>query len=87
MQGHGRTRDVPREFSYEGMAVDVPGRLKHIKIEPRRQVANARRIPQKSLGRKPPISYLWAKTKKAATGCNCLIFKLLLLDLNQGPSD
>ncbi|WP_437549921.1 alpha/beta hydrolase [Sorangium sp. So ce367] len=32
MQGHGRTRDVPREFSYEGMADDVSGLLKHLKI-------------------------------------------------------
>jgi pimeloyl-ACP methyl ester carboxylesterase len=32
MQGHGRTRDVAREFSYEGMADDVSGLLKHLKI-------------------------------------------------------
>ena len=32
MQGHGRTRDVPRELSYEGMADDVSGLLKHLKI-------------------------------------------------------
>ncbi|XYI03783.1 alpha/beta fold hydrolase [Sorangium sp. So ce1128] len=32
MQGHGRTRDVPREFSYEGMADDVSGLLKHLRI-------------------------------------------------------
>lgn len=33
MQGHGRTRDIPREFSYEGMADDVSGLLEHLKIE------------------------------------------------------
>jgi pimeloyl-ACP methyl ester carboxylesterase len=33
MQGHGRTRDIPREVSYEGMADDVSGLLKHLKIE------------------------------------------------------
>lgn len=33
MQGHGRTRDIPREFSYEGMADDVSGLLKHLKID------------------------------------------------------
>ena len=33
MQGHGRTRDVPREFSYEAMADDVAGLLGHLKIE------------------------------------------------------
>jgi pimeloyl-ACP methyl ester carboxylesterase len=33
MQGHGRTRDISREFSYEGMADDVSGLLKHLKIE------------------------------------------------------
>ena len=33
MQGHGRTRDVPREFSYEAMADDVSGLLGHLKIE------------------------------------------------------
>jgi pimeloyl-ACP methyl ester carboxylesterase len=32
MQGHGRTRDVSREFSYEGMADDVSGLLDHLKI-------------------------------------------------------
>jgi pimeloyl-ACP methyl ester carboxylesterase len=32
MQGHGRTRDVPRELSYEGMADDVSGLLKHLRI-------------------------------------------------------
>jgi pimeloyl-ACP methyl ester carboxylesterase len=32
MQGHGRTRDVAREFSYQGMADDVSGLLKHLKI-------------------------------------------------------
>lgn len=33
MQGHGRTRDIPREFSYEGMADDVSGLLKHLHID------------------------------------------------------
>jgi pimeloyl-ACP methyl ester carboxylesterase len=33
MQGHGRTKDTPREFSYEGMADDVSGLLKHLKID------------------------------------------------------
>jgi len=33
MQGHGRTRDIPRELSYEGMADDVSGLLKHLKID------------------------------------------------------
>ena len=33
MQGHGRTRDVPREFGYENMADDVSGLLKHLKID------------------------------------------------------
>ena len=33
MQGHGRTRDIAREFSYEGMADDVSGLLKHLKID------------------------------------------------------
>lgn len=33
MQGHGRTRDITREFSYEGMADDVSGLLKHLKID------------------------------------------------------
>ena len=33
MQGHGRTRDILREFSYEGMADDVSGLLKHLKID------------------------------------------------------
>ena len=32
MQGHGRTRDVARELSYEGMADDVAGLLEHLKI-------------------------------------------------------
>jgi pimeloyl-ACP methyl ester carboxylesterase len=32
MQGHGRTRDVPREFSYEAMADDVSGLLRHLEI-------------------------------------------------------
>ncbi|HMJ68387.1 MAG TPA: alpha/beta hydrolase [Cyclobacteriaceae bacterium] len=33
MQGHGRTRDIPRTFSYEGMADDVSALLKHLKID------------------------------------------------------
>ncbi len=33
MQGHGRTRDIPRELSYEGMADDVSGLLKHLHID------------------------------------------------------
>lgn len=33
MQGHGRTRDVAREFSYEAMADDVSGLLGHLEIE------------------------------------------------------
>lgn len=33
MQGHGRTRDIAREISYEGMADDVSGLLKHLKID------------------------------------------------------
>ncbi|HEV8082096.1 MAG TPA: alpha/beta hydrolase [Chitinophagaceae bacterium] len=33
MQGHGRTRDIAREFSYENMADDVSGLLKHLKID------------------------------------------------------
>jgi pimeloyl-ACP methyl ester carboxylesterase len=33
MQGHGRTKDIARELSYEGMADDVSGLLKHLKID------------------------------------------------------
>lgn len=33
MQGHGRTKDISRKFSYESMADDVSGLLKHLKIE------------------------------------------------------
>ena len=33
MQGHGRTRDISREVSFEGMADDVSGLLKHLKID------------------------------------------------------
>ncbi len=33
MQGHGRTRDTARKLSYEGMADDVSGLLKHLKID------------------------------------------------------
>jgi pimeloyl-ACP methyl ester carboxylesterase len=32
MQGHGRTRDVARELTYEAMADDVAGLLGHLKI-------------------------------------------------------
>ena len=32
MQGHGRTRDIPREFSYENMADDVSALLQHLNI-------------------------------------------------------
>jgi pimeloyl-ACP methyl ester carboxylesterase len=33
MQGHGRTKDIPRELSYEAMADDVSGLLKHLKTD------------------------------------------------------
>jgi pimeloyl-ACP methyl ester carboxylesterase len=33
MQGHGRTKDIAREFSYESMADDVSGLLKHLQID------------------------------------------------------
>src|SRR5688572_22053180 len=33
LQGHGRTKDIPRELSYEGMADDASGLLKHLKID------------------------------------------------------
>lgn len=33
MQGHGRTKDIPREFSYEGMADDVSDLLKFLKTD------------------------------------------------------
>ena len=33
MQGHGRTKDTSRPFSYEGMADDVSGLLTHLKID------------------------------------------------------
>src|SRR5918993_1781 len=33
LQGHGRTKDISRELSYEGMADDVSGLLKHLKID------------------------------------------------------
>jgi pimeloyl-ACP methyl ester carboxylesterase len=33
MQAHGRTKDISREFSYETMADDVSGLLKHLKID------------------------------------------------------
>jgi len=33
MQGHGRTRDIARKISYEGMADDVSGLLRHLQID------------------------------------------------------
>ncbi len=33
LQGHGRTRDIARAISYEGMADDVSGLLTHLKID------------------------------------------------------
>lgn len=33
MQGHGRTKDIPRKFSFEAMADDVSGLLKHLKVD------------------------------------------------------
>ena len=33
MQGHGRTRDISRDISYEGMADDVSGLLNQLKID------------------------------------------------------
>lgn len=33
MQGHGRTKDIARELSYEGMADDVSGLLTYLKID------------------------------------------------------
>lgn len=33
MQGHGRTRDISREITCEGMADDVSGLLNHLKID------------------------------------------------------
>lgn len=33
MQGHGRTKDIARELSYEGMADDVSALLKHLKTD------------------------------------------------------
>lgn len=33
LQGHGRTRDTNREISYEGMADDVSGLLKHLQVD------------------------------------------------------
>ena len=32
MQGHGRTADVPRDFTYENLADDVPALLDYLKI-------------------------------------------------------
>ena len=33
MQAHGRTKDIPRELSYEAMADDVSGLLKHLQTD------------------------------------------------------
>ena len=33
MQGHERTKDIPREVSFEGRADDVSGLMKHLKID------------------------------------------------------
>ncbi|WP_353719063.1 alpha/beta hydrolase [Dyadobacter sp. 676] len=33
MQAHGRTKDISRDLSYEGMADDVSGLLKHLKVD------------------------------------------------------
>jgi pimeloyl-ACP methyl ester carboxylesterase len=33
MQGHGRTRDTDRPYSYEGLADDVSGLLKHLGVD------------------------------------------------------
>lgn len=33
MQGHGRTRDISRELSYENMADDVSGLLEHLNLD------------------------------------------------------
>ena len=33
MQGHGRTRDIPRDITYESMADDVSGLLQHLQID------------------------------------------------------
>lgn len=33
MQGHGRTRDISRQITFEGMADDVSDLLKHLKID------------------------------------------------------
>ncbi|MFC6099161.1 alpha/beta fold hydrolase [Olivibacter domesticus] len=33
MQGHGRTADIPRQFSYEAMADDISALLKHLQID------------------------------------------------------
>lgn len=33
MQGHGRTADIPREFSYEAMADDISALLRHLQID------------------------------------------------------
>lgn len=33
MQGHGRTKDTAREFSYENLADDISALLKHLKLD------------------------------------------------------
>jgi len=33
LQGHGRTRDISRDITFKGMADDVSGLLKHLKID------------------------------------------------------
>src|SRR5690242_12082747 len=33
MQGHGRTADIDRDFSYDNLADDVAGLLDHLKID------------------------------------------------------
>ena len=33
MQGHGRTRDIDRKFSYQAMADDVSGLIHHLKLD------------------------------------------------------
>src|SRR5262245_30537928 len=32
MQGHGRTADIPRDFTYENLADDVAALLDHLKV-------------------------------------------------------
>ncbi|MCF2443440.1 alpha/beta hydrolase [Dyadobacter sp. CY345] len=33
MQAHGRTKDIPREFTYENMADDLSGLITHLKLD------------------------------------------------------